>query len=94
MSSCTSPGDPTATGSLSISGRIQRDGQPVRAYVRLLDARGDFVAEVPAGADGRFTFYAVQGPWILRVITGRGSQEQQIFLESDGIEVQIDLADA
>jgi hypothetical protein len=91
MSSCTSPGDPTAAGSLALRGRVERDGAPVRAYVRLLDARGDFVAEVPAQADGSFTFYAVAGSWILRVITGSATLDRPVTLANEEVEVVLAL---
>ncbi|MBU6279867.1 MAG: DUF1416 domain-containing protein [Actinomycetales bacterium] len=92
MSTCTSPGDPNAAGSIAIHGRVLRNGTPVRGYVRLLDARGDFVAEVPAQADGSFTFYAVAGSWILRAITGSGTFDKPISLDADRLDIDLELA--
>ncbi|HEX6246549.1 MAG TPA: DUF1416 domain-containing protein [Nocardioidaceae bacterium] len=44
-------------------------GEPVgNAYVRLLDGRGEFTAEVPTGNDGRFRFFAAPGTWTLRTL--------------------------
>jgi len=91
MSTCTSPGDPTAAGSIALRGRVERDGAPVRAYVRLLDGRGDFVAEVPAQPDGSFTFYAVTGSWILRVITGSSTLDRPITLGNEDVAVVLAL---
>ncbi len=42
-----------------IQGRVLKDGDPVAgAYVRLLDAGGEFTAEVPTSATGHFRFFA------------------------------------
>ena len=58
-----------------IQGQVLRalaDGQsePVsNAYVRLLDRRGEFTAEVPTSATGHFRFFAGDGEWTLRTLT-------------------------
>ena len=45
-----------------IQGRVLRGGVPVGgAYVRLLDASGEFTAEVPTSATGHFRFFAGDG---------------------------------
>lgn len=55
-----------------IEGVVVRDGQPVDgAYVRLLDRTGEFTAEVPTGAAGRFRFFATPGNWTLRTLAPR-----------------------
>ena len=41
-------------------------------YARLLDSGGDFVAEVPLGADGGFRFFAAPGTWTVRVLAPGG----------------------
>ena len=41
-------------------------------YARLLNAGGDFVAEVPLGQDGGFRFFAAPGDWTLRVLAPGG----------------------
>lgn len=52
-----------------IQGVVTRDATPVaKAYVRLLDTSGEFTAEVPTGADGRFRFFAGAGEWTLRTL--------------------------
>ena len=38
------------------------------AYVRPLDASGEFVAEVQTDSAGRFRFYAAAGDWTLRTL--------------------------
>ena len=52
-----------------IQGIVARGGEPVGgAYVRLLDAGGDFTAEVPTSATGQFRFFAAPGTWTLRTL--------------------------
>jgi hypothetical protein len=52
-----------------IQGRVVRDGEPVAAaFVRLLDASGEFTAEVVSSASGVFRFYASPGPWTVRAL--------------------------
>lgn len=58
-----------ATKEAVIQGVVTRDGAPVSpAYVRLLDASGEFTAEVPTSASGEFRFFAGPGPWTVRVL--------------------------
>ncbi|HVK28010.1 MAG TPA: DUF1416 domain-containing protein [Nocardioides sp.] len=56
-----------------IQGQVVRgsgdDATPVSgAYVRLLDATGEFTAEVPTSATGHFRFFAGDGQWTLRTL--------------------------
>jgi hypothetical protein len=52
-----------------VQGRVTRNGTGVPVgYARLLNAGGDFVAEVPLGEDGGFRFFAAPGSWTLRVL--------------------------
>ena len=61
-----------------IQGRVTKAGAPVQTgYARLLDAGGDFVAEVPLGADGGFRFFAASGDWTLRVLAPGGIRTDQ-----------------
>jgi len=54
-----------------IEGRVVGGaGEVAGAHVRLLDASGAFVAEVPTGRDGAFRFFAEPGTWTLRVAVG------------------------
>lgn len=53
-----------------VEGVVVCDGELVPgAYVRLLDASGDFVAEVQTDWAGRFRFYCASGEWTLRAIS-------------------------
>ncbi len=62
-----------------IQGRVVRDGEPVPgAYVRLLDANGDFTAEVVTSAAGAFRFYAAPGRWTVRALVAGGTGERAI----------------
>ena len=76
-----------------VQGTVTADGAPVaRAYVRLVDAHGDFVAEMPTGADGGFRFFAAPGQWALRVLSpGRQVHEHRLALEQ-GARETVDLA--
>ena len=67
-----------------IQGQVSRDGQPVGgAYVRLLDATGEFTAEVPTSATGHFRFFAAPGSWTL-VVQAPGARVQQQLIAAQG----------
>jgi hypothetical protein len=62
-----------------IQGRVVRDGEPVAAaYVRLLDASGDFTAEVVSSASGVFRFYAAPGSWTVRALAPGASGDAEL----------------
>ncbi len=63
-----------ATGTQAVvEGHVTRDGTAVQVgYARLLDEGGEFVAEVPLGADGGFRFFAAPGTWTVRVLAPGG----------------------
>ncbi len=67
------------TNEAVIQGVVTRDGAPVApAYVRLLDAGGDFTAEVPTSDDGEFRFFAAPGSWTVRVLAPGTSVDHQV----------------
>ena len=67
-----------ATASI-IQGRVVRDGEPVAAaYVRLLDATGEFTAEVVTSPEGEFRFFAAPGQWKLRGLSPVGKGERTL----------------
>ncbi len=77
-----------------IQGVVTRDGAPVTpAYVRLLDERGEFTAEVPTSATGRFRFFARPGSWTLRTLApGAAPVDRPVQAETGSItEVEIQL---
>ena len=56
-----------------VQGRVTQDGEAVPVgYARLLNEGGEFVAEVPLGADGGFRFFAAPGRWTVRVLAPGG----------------------
>lgn len=91
------PGGPSTDGiDLSkqtvIQGQIIRDGiddavpngTPVsNGHVRLLDATGEFTAEVPTNAEGQFRFFASPGTWTL-VVQAPGARVEKRVVASQG----------
>lgn len=62
-----------------ISGRVVVGEAPVPgAYIRLLDADGEFTAEVVSSATGDFRFFARPGDWTLRALARQGTGEIRI----------------
>jgi hypothetical protein len=58
-----------------ITGTVRNaDGEAVGgAYVRLLDASGEFTAEVVSSPEGVFRFFAAPGSWTLRALSRAGN---------------------
>jgi hypothetical protein len=91
------PGGPSTDGiDLSkqtvIQGQIIRDGiddavpngTPVsNGHVRLLDATGEFTAEVPTNAEGQFRFFAAPGTWTL-VVQAPGARVEKKVVAIQG----------
>lgn len=76
-----------------IQGALERDGQPVAGYVRLLDARGEFTAEVPTSATGQFRFFAAPGTWTLRaLVAGRNSGVDRTVVAERGEVAEVRVA--
>ena len=70
----------TGANQAVIQGRVTRGGAPVAdGYVRLLDAGGEFTAEVPS-ATGQFRFFAAPGSWTLRAWPRAGIRAEQVRL--------------
>jgi hypothetical protein len=67
-------------------GTVTKDGAAVpAAYVRLLDATGEFVAEVVTSATGDFRFFAAPGQWTLSVMHKDGKVRQGIAATGSGL---------
>ena len=81
-----------ATASI-IQGRVVRDGEPVAAaYVRLLDATGEFTAEVVTSATGAFRFFARPGSWTLRALaSGDATADAKVDAEQ-GVVTETSIA--
>jgi uncharacterized GH25 family protein len=79
-----------------IQGRILRAGQPVAsAYVRLLDATGEFTAEVPTSATGQFRFFAGDGTWTLRILAPGAKADRTVAAARGSVcEIDVELDDA
>ena len=91
------PGGPSTDGidltkQTVIQGQIIRDwiddavpnGTPVsNGHVRLLDATGEFTAEVPTNAEGQFRFFASPGTWTL-VVQAPGARVEKRVIASQG----------
>jgi uncharacterized GH25 family protein len=76
-----------------VQGRVLRDGQPVgNAYVRLLDRRGEFTAEVPTSASGHFRFFAGDGEWTLRTLAPRAEAVDRKVVASTGSVAEVVVA--
>ncbi len=78
-----------------IQGVVMRDDLPVAgAYVRLLDAGGEFVAEVPTSATGHFRFFAAPGRWTLRTLAPRTGPVDRPVVAARGrvVEVSVPLS--
>ena len=67
-------------------GAVTKDGAPVAgAYVRLLDANGDFTGEVVTSATGDFRFFAAPGSWTLSVLHHDGKARRTIDASGPGL---------
>jgi Protein of unknown function (DUF1416) len=77
-----------------IQGSVVRDSQPVGgAYVRLLDASGEFTAEVVTSATGQFRFFAAPGEWTVLALSPGGRGEATVDASQGRIcEVQVAVA--
>lgn len=63
------------------------------AYVRLLDDRDEFTAEVVTSATGDFRFFAAPGVWTLSVLHRDGRVRKQVRAEGPGlVEVPLQLS--
>ena len=68
-------------------------GGPVaRAYVRLLDRGGEFVAEVPTDAQGRFRFFAGPGELVLRALAPGGAVRERTVTAAVGQITEVELS--
>jgi hypothetical protein len=69
-----------------LSGKVTADGVAVGgAYVRLLDASGEFTAEVVSSPDGDFRFFAAPGSWTVRALHRSGNGETKVTADGPGL---------
>jgi Protein of unknown function (DUF1416) len=73
-----------------ITGVVQAAGSPVPgAYVRLLDASGEFTAEVVTSPAGQFRFFAAPGTWTLRALSRHGNGDTTVTADRGVNEVGV-----
>jgi hypothetical protein len=69
-----------------LAGKVSADGTPVGgAFVRLLDASGEFTAEVVSSEDGDFRFFAAPGRWTVRALHRSGNGETSVTADGPGL---------
>jgi len=75
-----------------VQGVVLRDGEPVAgAYVRLLDAGGEFTAEVPTSATGQFRFFAAPGSWTLRTLAPQADVVDRAVTAAKGEVAEVEV---
>src|SRR2546423_13968491 len=76
-----------------ITGVVRAGDQPVAgAYVRLLDATGEFTAEVVTSSAGQFRFFAAPGTWTLRALSRSGHGDATVAADRRLNEVAVSVA--
>ena len=77
-----------------ITGTVRASsGEPVAgAYVRLLDASGEFTAEVVTSPAGQFRFFAAPGTWTLRALSREGNGDAAVSADRGLNEVAVTVA--
>jgi hypothetical protein len=84
--SATLPANIDLTTQVVLAGRVTSGEAPVGgAFVRLLDANGDFAGEVVASTDGDFRFYAAPGSWTVRALHRTGNGQSSITADGPGL---------
>jgi hypothetical protein len=69
-----------------LAGKVVSGESPVGgAFVRLLDANGDFAGEVVASTDGDFRFFAAPGNWTVRALHRSGNGQAEISADGPGL---------
>ncbi|HET6911414.1 MAG TPA: DUF1416 domain-containing protein [Mycobacteriales bacterium] len=69
-----------------IQGTVSRGGEPAGgAYVRLLDASGEFTAEVVTSATGAFRFFARPGSWTLRALASGAQADEKVDAQQGNV---------
>jgi Protein of unknown function (DUF1416) len=75
-----------------VQGQVVHDGAAVTTgYARLLNEGGDFVAEVPLGDGGGFTFFAAPGDWTVRVLAPGGVSVDRAVSAGYGRVAKLDI---
>ncbi|SES26342.1 DUF1416 domain-containing protein [Actinokineospora terrae] len=93
MSSCGAPeqgialpANVDAGKEVVLDGKVTSGDTPVEgAFVRLLDASGEFTAEVVSSAGGDFRFFAAPGEWTVRALHRSGNGEVKVSADGPGL---------
>lgn len=94
-------GAPAQGGSVDVNttetvleGKVLSEGTPVGgAFVRLLDATGEFTAEVVSSPEGDFRFFAAPGSWTVRALHRTGNGQADVSATGPGVHaVEIAVA--
>jgi hypothetical protein len=76
-----------------ITGVVRSGEEPVAgAYVRLLDATGEFTAEVVTSPAGQFRFFAAPGTWTLRALSRQGNGDAVVTADRGITEIAVTVA--
>ncbi len=78
-----------------IQGSVRKGSEPVAAaYVRLLDASGEFTAEVVTSDEGHFRFFARPGEWTLRALSSKGAGERKVVAQQGhAVDAEVVIGD-
>ena len=75
-----------------ISGRVCVGTEPIGgAYVRLLDASGEFTAEVVTSPAGHFRFFAAPGTWTVRALSRQDNASVTVAADRGLNEVEVNV---
>jgi hypothetical protein len=87
------PASVDVTKETVIAGTVVADATPVGgAYVRLLDATGEFTAEVVTSPEGAFRFFAAPGRWTLRALSRAGNGDAEVSADRGINQVTLPVA--
>ncbi|MFN2494621.1 MAG: DUF1416 domain-containing protein [Pseudonocardiaceae bacterium] len=77
-----------------LAGRVLSTDEPAAgAFVRLLDATGEFTAEVVSSASGEFRFFAAPGDWTVRALHRSGNGEARVTADGPGLyQVEVTIS--
>ncbi|GAB2655650.1 DUF1416 domain-containing protein [Saccharopolyspora gloriosae] len=80
------------TDQIVVTGKVHSGSTPVGgAFVRLLDATGEFTAEVVSSPEGDFRFYAAPGSWTVRALHRDGKGQSDVSASGPGVH-PVDIA--
>lgn len=78
-----------------ITGVVRADGSGeavAGGYVRLLDATGEFAAEVVSSPAGEFRFFAAPGKWTVRALSRQGNGDVAVTADRGVTKVNVTVS--